>query len=210
MVSSWYDTFAQIALMVPAFVIAVSFHEYAHSLVSTFLGDDTSKRMGRLTLNPIAHIDFLGMVFLFIFRIGWAKPVIFDPRNFKYPRFYTVIVSLAGPFSNFLIALICFYMVAYFPLSLFSFAVSKSLLQVLSVIAYVNVMLGCFNLLPIPPLDGSHIITVFLAKRFPQVVLFFQRYSIIMLLMLFMLPGTRFFLVKMIITMQRVIKFLVI
>ena len=210
MVANWYDTIAQIVLIVPAFVIAVSFHEYAHAFVSTLFGDNTPKRMGRLTINPIAHIDFLGLLFLLIFRIGWAKPVVFNPRNFKHPRLYTVLVALAGPFSNFLIALVCFYIIAYFPISLVSVVVTKSFLQVFSIIAYINVMLGCFNLLPIPPLDGSHILTVFLLKRFPQVVLFLNRYAIFFLLFIFMIPETRVFLINMILIMQRMIKFLVI
>ena len=90
--------------LIPAFLIVLSVHECAHAFTALLLGDDTAKKMGRLTLNPLAHIDPMGLLFLIIFRIGWAKPVRFDQRNFKHPRLYSVLTAFAGPVSNFVLA----------------------------------------------------------------------------------------------------------
>jgi Zn-dependent protease len=185
---------AQIAILIPAFLAALSFHEFFHAFVAYLCGDDTAKRMGRLTLNPLAHLDFLGLFCLIFFRIGWAKPVPFDNRNFKYPKLYSILTALAGPFANFLFALILFYMIAYFPVLLFKPYISITFLQILSVTAYVNIMLGVFNLLPIPPLDGSHVITMLLIDRYPNFVYWLYKYSFILILFLIMIPQTNKFL----------------
>ncbi len=201
--------FAQLAIIIPAFLIALSFHECSHALAATLLGDDTPKRMGRLTLNPFAHIDIIGLLFLVIFRIGWAKPVVFDNRNFKHPRFYAVLTALAGPLSNFILALVSFYLIAYFPVSLFPPAIAFSILQILKAIAWVNVMLGTFNILPIPPLDGSHILTALLIRKYPEAVMWMYRYSMFFLIGLFLLPQTRIILFNMIVCVEGFIKLLV-
>lgn len=210
MQNTFIDSLAQIAIILPAFLISLSFHEWAHAFTATRLGDDTPRKMGRLTLNPIAHIDPLGLFFLLVFRIGWAKPVIFDQRNFKYPRVYSIITALAGPASNFILALGTLYMIAYFPTTLVPKAVTVSFLQILHVTTYVNIMLGCFNILPIPPLDGSHILTALLIKRFPETVEWLYRYSIFILLGLFILPQTRILLISMIQFTQKILIKLVI
>jgi len=202
--------FARMVIILPAFLAALSFHEFSHALLATILGDPTPKRMGRVTLNPLAHIDPMGLLFLLIFRIGWAKPVIFDPRNFKHPRLYAIITALAGPISNFILAIVCFYGLAYFPTQLFSAAVTVTLVQILQATAYVNIMLGVFNILPIPPLDGSHIITALLMNRYPHVVMFLYRYSIFFLIGLFLLPQTRMILISLISIVEQYLKMLVI
>ncbi|MFA6263767.1 MAG: site-2 protease family protein [Candidatus Babeliales bacterium] len=188
MYSSWFSFFAKVAIILPAFLIAVSFHEFSHALVAHWLGDDTAKNRGRLTLNPLAHVDLLGLFFLLIFRIGWASPVPMDYRNFKHPRIYSIIAALAGPFSNFLLAYVCFLTIAHFPGQLFAPAFVVSITQVLSATADVNVMLGAFNILPIPPLDGSHIVNALLIEKFPRAVAWLHRYSLIILLVLFITP----------------------
>lgn len=199
MFSSTADFFAQLAILLPAFLISLSFHEFFHAFIAYLCGDNTAKKMGRMTINPIAHIDFFGLLCLLLFRIGWAKPVPFDNRNFKYPRLYAVFTALAGPFANFLLALIIFYIMAYFPFALFSNpAVVITFLQILEATAYVNIMLGVFNLLPIPPLDGSHVITMLLIDRYPRFVFWLHQYSFIILLVLIFLPATRIFLMHMI------------
>lgn len=199
----------QAALILPAFLIALSFHEFAHAFTATLLGDDTPRRHGRLTLNPLAHIDPFGLLFLLVFRIGWAKPVVFDQRNFKHPRAYTIMTALAGPFSNFVLALASFYVIAYFPTSLFSHTATISVLQILEAVAYVNIMLGVFNAMPIPPLDGSHIMTAMLMKRYPYVVAWMYRYSIFILLGIFIFPQTKTILGNMIAFAEVLIKKLV-
>lgn len=201
--------FAQIAIMLPAFLISLSVHECSHALAATLLGDDTARRQGRLTLNPLAHIDPIGLLFLMVFRIGWAKPVIFDQRNFKYPRLYAILTAFAGPLSNFALALACFYMLAYFPSAFFSIAVGLTLIQIIQATAYVNLMLGVFNMLPIPPLDGSHVITALLMKHHPHLVALLYQYSIFFLLFIFLLPQTRTLLVQLIVIAENVLRSLV-
>jgi Zn-dependent protease len=202
--------FASLAIMVPAFLLALSFHEFSHALIATLLGDQTPRRMGRLTLNPLAHIDFFGLVCLILFRIGWAKPVIFDQRNFSYPRFFSVLTAFAGPLSNFVLALVCLYGIKYLPITLIAPALYLSLMQILKATAYVNIMLGVFNLLPIPPLDGSHVLIAFLIKDFPNAVVWIYRYSFFILLLFFLLPQFRTLLTYLILVAEHFLKMLVI
>lgn len=210
MVSHAFSSFlASVAIMLPAFLISLSFHEFCHALTATFFGDDTPKKQGRLTLNPMAHVDPLGLLFLLLFRIGWAKPVVFDQRNFKYPKLYSVLTALAGPFSNFFMAVCMFYAIKYFPLLALSAPVTTSFLQIFKATAYINIMLGVFNLLPIPPLDGSHIIMVFLVERWPKVAFWIYQYSMFILLGLFILPPTRMFLINMIVIAEKLLQQLV-
>ena len=208
--ANFVSTLANIAIMLPAFIVALSFHEFAHVWTATWFGDDTPKRMGRLTLNPWAHVDFLGLLFLLVFRIGWAKPVIFDKRNFKHPRLYSIITAFAGPFSNFFLALLCFYLIYYLPIADLSNPVTLTLLQILQATGRINIMLGVFNLLPIPPLDGSHVLMAFLVDKYPDVIDWVYRYSIFILLSLFLLPQTRLLLLKAIIIVEILLKKLVI
>lgn len=200
------DSLAQLAVSLPAFLLAVSFHEFSHALMATLLGDDTARRSGRLTLNPFAHIDPLGLLFLVFFRIGWANPVPMDQRNFRYPRLYSVITALAGPTSNFLMAITAYLLIKFLPLSLLSIGIAKTLVQLLTVLAAVNIMLGVFNLLPIPPLDGSHILVAFLIKPFPGAVAWIYRYSLFILLGLFLLPQTWLLLNFLIVQTDQFIK----
>ncbi len=181
-----------------AFIIALTFHEFCHAFTAYLLGDSTAKRMGRLTLNPLAHIDPLGLLFLILIRFGWAKPVPFNANNFSYPRFYSVLVGLAGPFSNILLAIvsmICLHHVPTF-LSVHAAVIYKTFLQA---VVWINVMLGVFNLLPIPPLDGSHILRVLLPETFLPYYHQFERYSFFVLIILISLPPVRNFLLTAIV-----------
>jgi Zn-dependent protease len=194
----FFDLLAQIAIMLPAFLVSLSWHEFFHAYVATILGDDTPKKAGRLTLNPIAHIDFLGLLCLLLFRIGWAKPVTFDHRNFKYPKLYAILTALAGPLSNFLLALVILYGMTYLPYCGFPPNVTITFVQIGEVTAYVNIMLGIFNLLPIPPLDGSHVLMVFLIDRWPRLAFFIYQYALFILIIIFLLPQTRILLTHLI------------
>lgn len=207
---SLVTSLAGIAIMLPAFLIALSFHEFCHALTATLLGDPTPKQQGRLTLNPLAHVDFMGLIFLLVFRFGWAKPVEFDHRNFKRPKLYSILTAFAGPFSNFFLALICFYCIAYLPIAYFSKAAITTFMQILQATAYINIMLGVFNLLPIPPLDGSHVLMVFLNDSYPEAAIWIYRYSFFILIGIFILPQTRMILVKGIMLAEMLLKHLII
>lgn len=193
---SWADFFAQIAILIPAFLMALSFHEFSHALVAHLFGDDTAKNSGRLTLNPLAHVDFVGLLFLILIRVGWAKPVPFDQRNFKYPKLYSVLTALAGPFANFILALVCMYLVKYIPTLEMNVAITKTFVQIFETTSYINIMLGVFNLLPLPMLDGSHILMVLFIDKYPNIIVWLYRYSLIILLILLFFPPVQMFILQ--------------
>ncbi len=209
MVQELLHFLAEVSVLLPVFLVALSCHEFCHAWVATLCGDDTSRRMGRLTLNPVAHIDPLGLLFLLVFRFGWARPVCFDHRNFKYPRFYTVLTALAGPCANFILALISLYVLKYFPYGSVSPTVVLTVKQITEVMIQINIMLGVFNLLPIPPLDGSHIFAVFAVDYFPGAVRWLYQYGFFILLGLFMVQQTRMMLVQMMVIAEKLLTMLV-
>ena len=191
--------FAQLFIIVPAFLLVLSVHEAAHAGAAYLLGDTTAKRLGRLSLNPLKHIDPIGLLCLLIFRIGWAKPVIFDHRNFKRPRLYSVLTAYAGPLSNFLLAILIFVFWRFFPAQMFSRGVVMTVKQLCEVTAWISVMLGTFNLLPLPPLDGSHILMVTVLRRYPRVLMWLYQYSFFILFGLFaFVPPVRTYFLQLI------------
>jgi len=210
MQSSVLFFFAQTAILLPAFLLALSFHEFMHAFVAFLCGDKTAQRMGRLTLNPLAHVDFIGLLFLFLFRIGWAKPVPFNNQNFKYPKLFSILTALAGPFANFFLAIIIFYLEKYIPFHIFHKAIALTFIQILETTAYVNIMLGVFNLIPIPPLDGSHVFTMLLIDKFPGLIHWLYRYSFFILFFLIFFPTTRFLLITLINFTEKLLYFFVI
>lgn len=133
-------------------------HEFSHALVADKMGDDTPRSMGRLTLNPLAHLDFLGTVFLLLAGFGWGKPVIVNPNNFENPKVDNLTVSLAGPISNLILAVLAglIYRFFHLPTLLDSFLI---------IFVFYNLVLMIFNFLPIPPLDGSKILGLFLPEN---------------------------------------------
>ncbi|KKQ48938.1 MAG: Peptidase, M50 family [candidate division TM6 bacterium GW2011_GWF2_38_10] len=208
--SSFSTLIASMVIFLPAFLLALSVHEYAHALTAYLLGDPTAKNQGRLTLNPIAHIDPMGLIFLMLFRVGWAKAVIFDARNFKKPRLYTVFTALAGPFANFLLALVGLYILKYAPLLGISNISLITLQQIMYALVYINIGLGVFNLLPIPPLDGSHILMIFLIKKYPHIIEWFYRYSIFIFIFIFLAPPIRMGFIYLIQIVKQILTILVI
>lgn len=142
-------------------VLAITIHEFFHSLVATLLGDRTSKYQGRLTLNPVAHLDFLGSLMLLLAGFGWGKPVPVNPYNLRWKRYGEAIVSLAGPLSNFIMVLL---LGALYKILLTYTAIGfESMLFIfLELFLQINLILGIFNLIPIPPLDGSKVFFSFL------------------------------------------------
>ncbi len=137
---------------IPVLLFCITIHEYAHGRVAYELGDPTAKMAGRLTLNPFHHLDPLGAIMLFLFNFGWARPVPVDPRYFKNIRRDTMLMAAAGPGANFFAALVAGLLIRYF---LFP---SQLYQLVLLYLLFMNIGLALFNLIPIPPLDGSHII----------------------------------------------------
>jgi Zn-dependent protease len=142
----------------PPFLLAISFHESAHAYVAYRLGDPTARDMGRITLNPLPHIDILGLLAILVFPFGWAKPVPINPYNLRNPIKDNLWISLAGPASNLLLA---FVSGIVFRLLVFPLAASAGGIYILTLIrssVILNIILMVFNLIPIPPLDGFHVL----------------------------------------------------
>lgn len=145
---------AQVLTFLPGIIIGLTVHEYCHALVAFMCGDSTAKEQGRITLNPIKHIDPLGFLLLIFAGFGWAKPVQFNEQNLRNPRTDVIKIALAGPLSNAVIAMIL--SVIYV---LFSSALSGNIIsEVFSSAIFINWALFVFNLIPLPPLDGSHLL----------------------------------------------------
>ena len=161
----------------PAALIAIIFHEVSHGLMSYWLGDPTPKVEGRLTLNPMKHLDPIGTLCLIVFKFGWAKPVRVNPRYYKNPKWGMALVGLAGPLANYIIAfvesLFMFLMDIFAPDSTLTVIVCNFMLYIM----LINVGLGTFNLIPIPPLDGSKIIGAVLPEDAYYQYMKYQKYG---------------------------------
>lgn len=157
-------------------------HEYAHGFISHKLGDNTAKNFGRLTLNPFAHIDWTGALLMVLVGFGWAKPVPVSMHNFKKPKAYMALTAAAGPLSNILIAFVSL-LLANVLLAIIK-VVEFPLITILCDVAYLNVYLAVFNLIPIPPLDGSRVLNAFLPDRAYYTLMRFERYTFIIIIVL--------------------------
>ena len=164
---------------IPVVLFAITVHEYAHGRIALLLGDPTAKMAGRITFNPVSHIDPIGAICLYLFHFGWAKPVPINPRYFRNPRMGNVWVALAGPLANFGAALLAGILIRYF---LFP---SELYLRILVSMVILNIALGLFNLLPIPPLDGSHVLESLLPYNALVKYRQIERYAPIVLLGVF-------------------------
>lgn len=179
----------QIAILAPPFLLALTFHEFCHGYVAWKLGDPTAEEQGRLTMNPLQHLDLLGVLAFIIMKIGWAKPVPVNAAYFRNPVRDMMWVSLAGPGANFLLAVASALAVKAI-LAAAGLIPEYVLIPALNMAAagvWINLMLGFFNLIPIPPLDGSRILSGFLPAAG---VLFLRRlepFGFIILLLLFYL-----------------------
>ena len=171
---------------IPGLLIAMVMHEYAHALVADYMGDDTPRLMGRLTLNPMAHIDPIGALMLLVARFGWAKPVMINPNNFRSWRKGELCVAFAGPAANLIVAFVA--LVAQVVFSRLDLFTGTALQLVLSMIVIYNINFAIFNLLPLPPLDGSRILMCFLPSEWNYRLASLERYSFIILIALMMTP----------------------
>ena len=176
----------QIVAGLPGLIMAMVIHEYAHARVAVAMGDFTPRLAGRLTLNPAKHVDPIGLICLFLLHFGWAKPVMINPYNFKDPRWDDIKVSVAGPVANFLLAFIATFVYAL--VIKFLGAPSQGTMYVFTYIIMFNINFGLFNLLPIPPLDGSHILKQLLPPDLAQKYESLGRYSLIILLIFLWTP----------------------
>lgn len=158
------NSISQFFILIFPILYALTVHEFSHGYIAYRLGDDTAKRAGRLTLNPLKHLDPIGTIMLFIAHIGWARPVPINPYNFKNVKKDTAYVALAGPAANFISAVIFSVIFNIFNPTVYMIEKNVFLL-ILFYTIFINIALGLFNLIPFPPLDGSKILGAFLSDE---------------------------------------------
>ena len=156
-------------------MFALSFHEFAHAWMASKCGDNTAARMGRLTLNPIAHLDLMGSMMILFVGFGWAKPVPVDYRNLNHPRKDIMKIAAAGPISNLLLAMIAGML--FRVLTAMSLVTGSSFQILIYYFVQINITLAIFNLIPVAPLDGSQIFSSYLMKTNPQLAMKIQSYG---------------------------------
>lgn len=162
-----------------AVLVAIIPHEMAHGYAAYLCGDETAKNDGRLSLNPLHHLDPIGTICLIFFKFGWAKPVMINPNNFRDRKKGTFFVSIAGVLTNFILAIISVIIMKHIRLNDFVFELFMN-------IFWFNIILGVFNLIPIPPLDGSKLLFSFLPLKYEYYLIKYEKYGYIILLLLIM------------------------
>ena len=170
--------------LTPVILISLTLHEYSHGYAAFLLGDNTAQRHGRLSFNPLRHLDVIGTLFIFLFHFGWAKPVPVDPRNFQNPRKYMMLVALAGPAANLVLALIGGF---FLRMIFMHFQTQVELFDFFCVAVYVNVALAIFNLLPFFPLDGSSILKGLVPHHWAIRLTFIDKHSAVLLIGIFLM-----------------------
>ena len=168
-------------LMTPVILFSLTVHEYSHGRMALRLGDDTAQRLGRLSFNPLRHLDILGVLFFYFVGFGWAKPVPVDPRNFEHPRRDMMYVAFAGPLSNIALAVCC---------SFFIRLISPEFSYLFVILAYgiwINVALAIFNMLPMYPLDGSSVLKGMVSQKIAERMTNLDRFGAFLILGVFLL-----------------------
>lgn len=171
--------------LLPALVIGLCFHEAAHAWAALKMGDPTARNMGRLTLDPTKHFTFFGLITFLLIGFGWGKPVPINPRNFNNYKMGNFLVSIAGVATNLLLSFIFFWI---YVLLVALDVQSTMILTIVWTIISLNVVLCFFNLIPIPPLDGHHLVKGFIARRSPKFYMTYMQYGYYILLALIFLP----------------------
>ncbi len=168
-------------LMTPVILFSLTVHEYSHGRMALLLGDDTAERLGRLSFNPLRHLDILGVLFFYFVGFGWAKPVPVDPRNFGNPRRDMMYVAIAGPLANIALAVGC---------SFFIRLISPDFSYLFVILAYgiwINVALAIFNMLPMYPLDGSSVLKGMVSQKIAERMTDLDRFGAFLILGVFLL-----------------------
>lgn len=186
--------FSLIIIQAPVILLSLTVHEYFHGWTANKLGDPTAKNLGRLTLNPIAHLDVLGTILMFVVGFGWAKPVPIDARNFKDPRKGTLLVAIAGPLSNLATAVVAGIILRPMIPKVLTGEIAPgsidSLIVIILALAMVyGIALAVFNMIPIPPLDGSRVMYAILPDKYLYPYSRFEPYGVIFLFGLFIFGG---------------------
>jgi Zn-dependent protease len=183
-------------IFVPVILFSLTIHEYSHAYIANKLGDDTAKRLGRLTLNPLKHLDPIGTILLLLVHFGWAKPVPVDPRNFKDPKKDMLYVAIAGPISNIITAIISGILLKFIVFNLASSgafgAFTVPLIQFLVWMIFIGVVLAVFNMLPIPPLDGSRVLYGLLPDHLANSIKKIETYGILIVFGIILFGGRTF------------------
>lgn len=182
----WSYLTDMVIAIIPA-LICITFHETCHGMTAYLLGDPTAKRAGRLSLNPVKHIDWMGLAMMVVFQFGWAKPVPVNMMYFKNPKRGMALTALAGPASNVLLTVVM--LALYGPLYIFTAmgyggSVLATVTRMVSTTAYLSMALAVFNLLPVPPLDGSKILYSVLSDKNYMKLMIYERYGMILMLIL--------------------------
>ena len=182
-----FDGVWQTAVLVAASLLCITFHETCHGLAAYKLGDNTAKRMGRLSLNPLKHVDLMGLIMMALFRFGWAKPVPVDMRNFKNPKAGMALTALAGPVSNVVLAyaavVLCNFVI-FLADRLGSTWLLLALAQFFVYVEIISAGLAVFNVFPIPPLDGSKVLFALLSDRAYDRLMRYEKYGMGLLMAL--------------------------
>lgn len=191
----WSVLTDMILSIIPA-LICIVFHELSHGFVAYKLGDTTAKEMGRLTLNPLKHIDVLGLIMMAVFHFGWAKPVPVNMYRFKNPKRGMAITALAGPVSNIIIAVVFMALYGFFWPLLYMSEFGAVILDMLNTTAVISISFAVFNIIPIPPLDGSKILFSFVPQHIYKNLMRYERFGMIILIALIYLGTIDGFLNK--------------
>ncbi len=186
-------------ILLPILVFSLCFHEFSHGYIAYKLGDPTAERCGRLTLNPIAHLDPVGSIMILFIGFGWAKPVPVNPANFLNPRIDMMKVAVAGPASNIMLAFIGGALIRL--LDFADLLNNNNIISVLELFTWINIALAVFNMIPVAPLDGSQIFGNMISKNYPDIALKLQLYGpkilMVLILISFVVPQFSIFRIIM-------------